>query len=245
MKLVFLGCGSWVSPPHLIGMGIAVVDGDKYVLLDCGPNIPENLVGCGLSHLDPIAVVVTHMHGDHVLGLPTFLMWLRFRRAERKVKIVGTKPMLDSIDRLLELVGAPRASVAEFVEIDPEREIEIEDFRVVLREAKHTVYSLIAKICRGDECVAYACDTAPFDELKEFAKGCKVLVYECSGIDREEMHRIGHSTPLDAVEIAKSCGVKVLALVHPGFEPITLGGAGSLGFKVVVPYPCYEVEVRG
>jgi len=243
MKVVFLNCGSWVSPPALGGVGVAILRGDSYVLVDCGPGVPISISMCGLADLKPVAIVVTHIHGDHVLGLPTFLMWLRFRGIEHRVKIVCTKPLLDSLYRLLELVNAPRSDVIEFLETEPGNEVEVNGFKISLYEARHTVYALAVKVCLDDHCIVYACDTAPFNELEEIARNCDMLIHECSGSREDIVHPIGHSTARDAIKIANRCRARLLALLHPGLEPIVLKRGTSIESQTIVPYPCYEVRL--
>ena len=243
-RALFLCCGSWVSHPVHGGVSIAIQSDDgSYALLDCGPGAPPTMLTCGLDPCRLSFVLITHAHGDHVLGLPTLVMWRRFV-CSKPTKIVAAEPVLNSVRTLLAVTGCPTFREVELVPAPIGREIEVDEFKVLLEEARHPVFTTIARICVDGACVAYSADTAPNPKLIEIARGCNLLIHEASGVDSETMHRIGHSTPRDAIEIALASGVKRVALIHAGLEPISIEGAPE-GLRILVPYPCYAIDLRG
>lgn len=83
MKLTILGCGTSTGVPR-IGSGwgqcdpleprnrrlrssILVESGDSRLLVDCGPDLREQMLRAEVSRID--AVVVTHDHADHCHGI--------------------------------------------------------------------------------------------------------------------------------------------------------------------------------
>lgn len=83
MKATILGCGGASGVPA-VGSGwgacdpadprnrrrrpsLLVEDGTSRVLVDTSPDLREQLLGAGISHLD--AVVFTHDHADHLHGI--------------------------------------------------------------------------------------------------------------------------------------------------------------------------------
>ena len=85
MKVTILGCGTSVGVPALgsIGWGkcnpnnplnyrqrsSALVQKDgKNILIDCGPDIRNQLLKTNIKKID--AVLLTHAHSDHITGLP-------------------------------------------------------------------------------------------------------------------------------------------------------------------------------
>ena len=73
LGLVFLGSSAAV-PTRARGLpGIVVVYRGSLVLLDAGEGTQARLVLAGLSPLKIAAILVTHLHGDHVFGLPGLL----------------------------------------------------------------------------------------------------------------------------------------------------------------------------
>ena len=83
MKLRILGCGTSTGVPKIgnewgqcdpheprnyrLRSSIMVESGGSRVLVDCGPDLRQQLLAAEVARLD--AVIVTHDHGDHVHGL--------------------------------------------------------------------------------------------------------------------------------------------------------------------------------
>ena len=73
-KLTFLGV--WMTPD--VGETVSfVVDLEKegQVLIDCGTNLVGSLIR---NEIDPSNIthpIITHSHGDHISGLPTYLFY--------------------------------------------------------------------------------------------------------------------------------------------------------------------------
>lgn len=67
---------------------IAIKDGKKWVLIDCGPDFRQQLTREGLTTKDVKAIFITHGHFDHVTGLPE--LWER----DLKTVVYGPKQTL-------------------------------------------------------------------------------------------------------------------------------------------------------
>ncbi|MGC8973425.1 MAG: MBL fold metallo-hydrolase [Thermoproteus sp.] len=237
MKVVVLGLGGWISSPWL-GYPAIYVETDRRILLDAGEGTYARLAQCGLPF--PDVLVLTHAHGDHILGAPTLLLMARQRGT--RIKVVATDSVMSSLVRILEAVNMPHLQqYMEPVEVPPGGEAREGDTRIALAAARHSVEAVHVRVEHGGRCVAYSGDTAPSDELVELARGCDLLIHEISGNPGQEepAHAVGHSTTSDAVEIARRAGVKALLPVHyylntPLVPP---------GVYVYLPYPCASVEL--
>ena len=71
IRVVFLGTSSAVPTSSRNVSSVAVVMDGRAVLLDCGEGTQHQLLRSSVRFIE--AVCITHMHGDHVYGLPGLL----------------------------------------------------------------------------------------------------------------------------------------------------------------------------
>ena len=103
-----LGCGGTQPLPGRRLSSLLLRYQGRLVLVDCGEGTQIALRerAWGLRSLD--AIFLTHMHGDHVLGLPGLLLTLAFTGKDENDRLVicGPEPLIDVVSSLM--VVAPR-----------------------------------------------------------------------------------------------------------------------------------------
>ncbi len=148
--MVFLGTGGSIPTP-LRSLPSVVVHRDKEVLMfDCGEGTQRQMIKAKTGFHKPIKVFVTHMHGDHMLGLPGVLQTMALLDRERKVKIygpVGIQHFLSCIGETVQFVLTFPVEVCEIV--DAGIVCEEEDYVVKAVRSNHVVssfaYALVEK----------------------------------------------------------------------------------------------------
>ena len=98
MRLAFLGSGSAFSPERY--NGAVVVDGR--LLLDGGAPLLPHMHRLGIDPGGIEALFLTHLHGDHILGLPPFVLHRAFRATGKPLPVVGppeTEEVLEALFR--------------------------------------------------------------------------------------------------------------------------------------------------
>lgn len=89
IRVVFLGTGSGKPMPHRNVSSVGVLwEGDLY-LFDCGEATQIQLAKSNLRPGALKGVFLTHLHGDHVNGLPGFLGSLTLDQRDKSVDIYG------------------------------------------------------------------------------------------------------------------------------------------------------------
>lgn len=88
LSLVFLGTAGAVPTVDRGPSGALVVRGGQRMLVDCGEGTQRQMMrSVGLGRLD--RVLITHLHGDHYLGLPGLLKTLSLQGREEPLDLYG------------------------------------------------------------------------------------------------------------------------------------------------------------
>jgi len=246
MRVVFLGVGGWISRPKLGFTSIAILEGYGGLLLDAGEGVYHAMDRCGIDINAIDTVFLSHRHGDHVLGVPTLVQLARYHH--RKLRIVGSRDVIESVKVLLRTVGVDGyGNHVDFVEVKHGDEMSIGRYVLRFAEVQHVVPSLAVRVEYGAKCVVYSSDTTFTETLIPLAHGCDLLIHEVSGYS-DDARLYGHSTLYNAVEVAYRAKVKRLAIVHfyidtPPLRVEVLRPLAEEGVELIVPYPCYSIEL--
>ena len=136
MQIVFLGTGgSWPSPERNVS-SVAVKRGPDVILFDCGEGTQLQMrrygTGFGLQ-----AIVVTHLHADHFLGITGLLRTMGLQGREEPLRIYGPRGasvVLDAATRL----GIDRVQFPVRIhEVDPGDKVEFGEYEVQAFPVQH------------------------------------------------------------------------------------------------------------
>src|SRR5215467_5994571 len=99
VRLAFLGTGSAFSLERYNGAVVV----DARLLLDAGAPLLPHMHRLDIDPLGIDVVFLSHFHGDHVLGLPPFLLY-RCMFTNRPLHVVGPPGVADRLEQLCVLV---------------------------------------------------------------------------------------------------------------------------------------------
>lgn len=197
-----------------------VLAGKEEIYLDAGSGIVSALPARDTN----ITILLTHMHLDHLVGLPFFIA---LTEKDRPIDIYANKRTglmpKDAIDRLISNPFWPckienyPAKVSFYL---PSKKFFIGDVEVDTLEGSHPEGSTIYRLTRKGKSIVYATDfehnPAACAALTTFAKGCDILLYDAQykAEEYERYRGYGHSTPQEGIKIADAAGVGKLIFVH-------------------------------
>ncbi len=206
-KLTFLGTSASVVTKERMCAGILFED----KLIDVGFGVLTNLLRSGVS-LDSInEIYISHTHSDHI-GDFTGLIWaMAMDNRTRPVRVISSASAATTLKKILELQSTP----APFVKFDIVF-MRPEDVSVNYLPTIHVPENLAYRFETRQGDLVYVGDTAKFQKVAEFARGCDLLVHDATFLDGQESLAAitNHCTAKDAGSIARDAGVGRLVLTH-------------------------------
>ena len=149
MKLVFLGT-SGSMPTDARGSSSAVLKlGRDLVMFDCGEGTQRQMVRARVGFRRNMILLVSHLHGDHVLGIPGLLQTMSLLRRERQLDIYGPTGLIGYVKAFTESLGGPTFPVILYELQEPGVIHEDERIRIIAVRSQHIVegwsYSIVEK----------------------------------------------------------------------------------------------------
>jgi ribonuclease BN (tRNA processing enzyme) len=193
LRLTFIGSGNAFSPGGLCCNGFLV--NDRF-LFDAPPQALSSLNTVDVDPNAIEAVVVSHHHGDHFLGLPFLLLHWRWKGRTKPIRIVGPS----GTEALARQIGqAVFPGVFEGIGYDLQFEDLVGGKSTSVDGLNLDAYEMIhdngLELCLGYKAniggrtFSYTGDTILCDSVLELCKGVEVMVSECaSRADRVPVH---------------------------------------------------------
>ena len=253
MKLRFLGTGTSNGVP-VLGCHCAVCTStdnkDKRyrtsalletdttrVLIDCGPDVRMQLMPLPFKRID--AVLLTHIHYDHVSGIDDLRPYCTFGDIEifaNEDTVRGLKQTMPYCFTDELYPGVPRLNLHT---IESGKAFKVNEVEVLPIKVYHGKLPILAY--RFGE-VAYITDMKTIDDAeKELLKGVKVLVV--NGLRWEKEHH-SHQLIDEAIAFSKSIGAEKTFLTHVTHEiGLHIEALKRLPSNVYFAYDGLEIEV--
>ena len=91
IELIFLGTSSMVPTKERNHSGILISFKGNNILIDCGEGTQRQIKMSGANISKINKILITHWHGDHVLGLPGLIQTLAVNNYKGILEIYGPK----------------------------------------------------------------------------------------------------------------------------------------------------------
>jgi ribonuclease Z len=266
VRVIFLGTSGSV-PTTKRGMPSLVVQREGELLMfDCGEGTQRQMIKAGLGFGRQMKIFISHMHSDHILGLPGLLQTMSMMGRVKPLQIYGPQALKDFLEHVIEMVVGELNYPLEIYSTSEGEVCRSSDYTIQAVETDHSIqnfsYAIVEHprpgkfyrekalalgipegplwkmlqkgrpITLGDGRVitpedvlgpprrglkiVYSGDTRPSMKLVKLAANADLLIHEAT-FDEElkDKARIeGHSTIVDAAEIAKLANVSKLVVTH-------------------------------
>jgi ribonuclease BN (tRNA processing enzyme) len=210
--------------------GYLISEGDTTLLLDCGNGVFGKLRE-HVDYVDVDAVLISHLHADHILDLVPYAYALTYAPRQQPVPVGGypgtdtpARPRLIAPPDAVGCFGRLTASWGSddlihnafaLEEYDPASTVEVGPLRARFKEVPHfTTTFAIDLTSDGGGRFTYGADCRPGEALVEIARDTDLLLVEATLPRPERTGDRGHMTPGEAGDHARRAGAKRVVLTH-------------------------------
>jgi ribonuclease Z len=242
--ITLLGTGSPLPDQHRAGPSTLVQAAGENYLIDAGRGVLMRLMAAGVAANQLTAVLITHLHSDHITDLNDVItsQWISIFEPT-PLRIVGPPGIRSVVGHIIESLG-PDISyrIAHHQDLNDEPLLVIEEVesgpvahpgnvRITAAPTDHRPVepSVAFRFDFEGVAVVVAGDTVPCADLDNLCAGAQALVH--TAIRKDIIANIPiqrlqdtldyHSSPEQAAQTAERAGIETLVLTHyvPAFPP--------------------------
>jgi len=136
LRITFLGTAASIPTKTRALSAVAIKREGELFLFDCGEGAQRQMIIAKIGFNRKTRIFITHMHGDHILGLPGLLQTMSLLGRDKPLQIYGPQGISEFIDAIKRTV---RFSLKFPVEV-----YEIED-GLIYQEKKYEIHSAWAE----------------------------------------------------------------------------------------------------
>lgn len=267
-EIVILGCGAATPTIRHLPTAQAINWNGKWMLIDAGEGVQLSLRNERIPFQKIDRIFISHMHGDHIFGLPGLIGSMNLLGRTKELQLYGPEKLETYVNQTLKVsethlkfsLAYHRNDPETFQSIHEDQGTQITTFPVKHRieafgykfnyeapqwnimrsliEEKSILRHEIIELKKGIDvrrqdgtmlnaadtchpkpppiCYVYSGDTRPCDNIRIAAKNANLLYHEATFLDdkRATAKKTGHSTALQAGQIAQESNVNELLIGH-------------------------------
>ncbi len=143
MRVIFLGTAGSVPTSARSLPAVLIKRQDEQLMFDCGEGVQRQMIKARVGFHKKMKIFISHMHGDHVLGLPGLLQTMALMDRQKKLEIYGPEGIKRFLEDTREVLQFGLTFPVEIHEIcDAGVICEEKDYMVEAAWSNHVVPSL-------------------------------------------------------------------------------------------------------
>ncbi len=149
MEILFLGTSSMVPTKDRNHSGILISYKNENILVDCGEGMQRQMKIAGAKITKITKILISHWHGDHVLGIPGLIQSMSASGHRGKIRIYGPVGTKKFMEKMFEVFAFDNKMNVEVNDVKGGKFFENKDFILEAKALKHNIpilgYSLMEK----------------------------------------------------------------------------------------------------
>lgn len=256
-EICFLGTGGWIATRERDNTSFLIHHEQQLFLVDCPGSVIQKVKNLGFDPAGIASILVTHVHPDHIYGLPSLVHSLMFE--EGSINLFGTEETVAFCRRLLHLFQLLEERIkcrVNFVPLEAGQSFQLSSSiscssLAVPHHPSSLAYSFEFK--KPDKRLLYSGDTPIHPPLFEEAEDIDYLIHECSAPERYfEQYTVLfniHTNAADLGRFSQKSRVKCLIPCHIFGDldfsetEIEQELTEHYGGRLIIPYDLMMVEV--
>ena len=220
LKVSILGSGSATPTSKRLSTAQALSINETIYLIDCAEGTQMQIRRYKIKLQRIKAIFITHLHGDHVFGLPGLLASLSMIDRKEPLSMYGPPPLKEWLKTYTNFFSSPEYQLDIHTLTSRVAEIIYEDKNVTVSSfpLKHGIPTYGYLFTEKRSARSYACctDTVYKEDLAELIKDVDLLYHEATyGNERKTRAKeTYHCTAEDAAKIALAAGAGKLVIGH-------------------------------
>ncbi|MCE5296378.1 MAG: ribonuclease Z [Euryarchaeota archaeon] len=142
MEILFLGTGGSVPTPARNTSAVAIRTAQDMLLFDCGEGTQRQFMLSAFSFMKLEKIFISHLHGDHFLGLMGLVQSMNFSGRDRPLEIFGPRGIAEIVHATITLGRFELAFDIFWRELKDGEVVEGDGYSVKAVEALHIPNSL-------------------------------------------------------------------------------------------------------
>jgi len=222
IELCFLGTGGSIETPERDNTSLLINYDENLMLIDCAGSVFKKITKLGFDPCKISSIIVTHVHPDHVYGLPIFVHSLMLE--EIQINLYGSEETVCFCRRLLDLFNLQKDKIKyriNFVALNPGENFNIgRSLQVSSMKIPHGSSSLAFHFYfeDGKKEMIYSGDTPLYPPLFREAEEIDLLIHDCCApkriFNKYPYVRTKHTNSLELGSYSRQARVKCLIPCH-------------------------------
>jgi len=142
LRITFLGTAASIPTPTRALSAVALKREGELFLFDCGEGAQRQMITAKIGFNRKTRIFITHMHGDHILGLPGLLQTMSLLGRDKPLQIYGPQGIAEFIDAIKRTVRFSLKFPVEVYEIEDGLVCQEREYEIHSAWAEHSVPSL-------------------------------------------------------------------------------------------------------